>query len=67
MFQFRKDAQFSVISFTLNQRVAVTEFYIPEFSVATFLAELGGSLGLWLGVGAIQLLMTGFQLASNKF
>ena len=67
MFQYRKDAHFSVISFTLNQRVAVTEFYIPEFSVATFLAELGGSLGLWLGVGAIQLLMTGFQLASNKF
>ena len=28
----------------------------PEFSVSTFFANFGGSLGLWLGVGAVQLL-----------
>ena len=65
MLMYRKDANFSVLSFTLNQKVAVTEFYNPEFSVAAFLAEVGGSLGLWLGVGAVQLLMTGIQLASK--
>ena len=43
-------------SFAINQQVDVTEYFIPEFSVSTFLAELGGSIGLWLGVGAVQLL-----------
>ena len=43
----------------INQQVEVTESYIPEFSVTTFLAGLGGSLGLWLGVGAVQLLNLG--------
>ena len=45
-----------VFSFTLNQKVSVTESYIPEFSLSAFFASLGGSLGLWLGVGAVQLL-----------
>ena len=46
----------SGFSFGINQEVEVTEYFIPEFSVSTFLAELGGSIGLWLGVGAVQLL-----------
>ena len=47
---------------SINQEVEVTEHYIPEFSVSTFLAGLGGSLGLWLGVGAVQLLSMGVGL-----
>ena len=39
----------------IDQNVGVTEFFIPDFSVSTFFASLGGSLGLWLGVGAVQL------------
>ena len=46
-------------AFSLKQEVEVTESYIPEFSVSTFLAGLGGSLGLWLGVGAVQLIGVG--------
>ena len=46
-------------TFSLKQEVEVTESYIPEFSVSTFLAGLGGSLGLWLGVGAVQLIGVG--------
>ena len=38
------------------------ESFIPPFSVATFFADLGGSLGLWLGVGASQLLTSGVTL-----
>ena len=45
--------------FSLKQEVEVTESYIPEFSISTFLAGLGGSLGLWLGVGAVQLIGVG--------
>ena len=40
---------------TLNQNVIITEAYIPEFSVSSFFASLGGAFGLWLGVGAVQL------------
>ena len=47
---------FSNLAISIDQRVATTESYIPQFSPATFLAELGGSLGLWLGVGVVQIL-----------
>lgn len=52
-------------SFSINQEVDVTESYIPEFSVSVFLAELGGSLGLWLGVGVVQLLNIGVGLLKS--
>ena len=39
----------------MDQTVTTTEYYFPEFSVVDFLANLGGSLGLWLGVGIIQI------------
>ena len=43
------------LSLMFDDEVAITEFYIPEFSISTFVADLGGSLGLWLGVGAVQI------------
>ena len=49
----------SGVTFIINQQVEVTESYIPEFSVSTF---LGGSLGLWLGVGVVQLLNLGVAI-----
>ena len=59
------------IDLTLNQNVIITEAYIPEFSVSSFFASLGGALGLWLGVGAVQLCGSGISLAawvrSNKY
>ena len=57
---FKRDVP--AFSFSIKQQVEVTESYIPEFSVSAFLAELGGSLGLWLGVGAVQLLSIGIGL-----
>ena len=48
-----------------DQKVTVREFFIPQFSIPTFFAELGGSLGLWLGVGAVQLLSSGLDLLSH--
>ena len=47
---------------TLNQEVRITESFIPPFSLVTFLADTGGALGLWLGVGAVQLLSSGGHL-----
>ena len=47
---------------SLNQEVSVTEFFIPPFSLVSFLAYTGGALGLWLGVGAVQLITAGCGL-----
>ena len=47
------------IALSFNQEATVTESYIPEFSFAHFIADLGGSLGLWLGVGAVQIISSG--------
>ena len=44
------------------QDVATTESYIPKFSLAIFIADLGGSLGLWLGVGVVQILKSAYEL-----
>ena len=54
----------SLIRFFFNEETTITESYIPEFSLATYFADLGGSLGLWLGVGAVQLLGYGLSLIS---
>lgn len=54
----------SMIVLTMNQEVTIYESFIPEFSISTFFADLGGSLGLWLGVGAVQLLSSGLGMAT---
>ena len=54
----------SVIALFINPEVTVTESYIPEFSLSTFVADLGGSLGLWLGVGAVQIMSSGLAFVN---
>ena len=49
----------SIFALFVNPEVTLTESYIPEFSFSTFVADLGGSLGLWLGVGAVQIMSSG--------
>ena len=55
---------YSVIEVSLDPKVTITEAFIPDFSLSAFFADLGGSLGLWLGVGAVQLLTGGLGLAT---
>ena len=45
----------SKLSFVIDQKVRTIESYNPPFSLPTFIADLGGSLGLWLGVGVVQI------------
>ena len=44
------------VELIMSDKVMVTYNYYPKFSPAEALASLGGSLGLWLGLGVLQLL-----------
>ena len=40
---------------TIDQQVTVTEYRYPIFSLTQFFADVGGSIGLWLGMGLLQI------------
>ena len=54
---------FFQVGFRDRMEVIKTDFV--GFSLATFLANTGGSLGLWLGLGLLQLAQILVQQASN--
>ena len=45
----------STLDITFKQSVTVTEYFYPQFSFSDFLSSMGGALGLWLGLGVLQL------------
>ena len=50
------------LALMLDQKITIDESYFPEFSTSNFFASLGGSLGLWLGIGGVQLLSNSFDM-----
>ena len=46
----------SKIDLAFSDKVLVTFFDFPKFSAAEFLSRIGGSLGLWLGLGVVQII-----------
>ena len=69
----QKGAQ-SGISVSFNQEMQVTQTNLVQFSPIKCLCDMGGKLGLWLGLGALQLAevlvtaarVAGRRLAGNK-
>ena len=55
--KFSEDRDATLISLSLDQTVTITESSFPSPSFTTLLAEMGGSLGLWLGVGVVQIII----------
>ena len=53
----------TVFDFTLDQTVTVTEAFYPNFSLLDFLSKTGGAVGLWLGLGMVQLVKYGVTVA----
>ena len=44
----------STFDLTLDQEVTITESFYPPFSPLEFITVSGGAFGLWLGMGAVQ-------------
>ena len=49
------DEDFTQIALAFDQTVAITESFYPKLSMTNIISDLGGSLGFWLGLGAVQL------------
>ena len=54
----------SVINLSFNQHVMVTTHYAIKFTFASFLSDVGGGLGLWLGLGLAQFFQSLFGLTA---
>ena len=68
--EIRKDLNLSTIDLTFDQEVIITESYYAKVSFTKLFSDLGGALGIWLGVGIIQMciFMTDFgQRVLQKF
>ena len=57
---------FSYLDITLDQEVTVVESRFPEMSFTKLFSDLGGSLGLWLGMGIIQICVLVVNMAFLK-
>ena len=68
--KFTDNTNLTVFDFTLDQTVTITEAFYPEFDLQEFLSNTGGAVGLWLGLGMVQLvqyIVTGaLMFRSNK-
>ena len=49
------------IGLEFDDMVTVTESFFPPASIPTFMAEIGGILGLWLGVGTLQIFVQALE------
>ena len=58
LYEMQEDVSYSTIDITFSDKVEITSWDYGTFSIAEVLASLGGSMGLWLGVGVVQLLET---------
>ena len=45
----------SKFEITIEDVVIITEFFYPTMTLSDFLSKVGGTVGLWLGMGAVQL------------
>ena len=50
-----KNSKWSKFDITIKDTVMITELYYPTMTLSSFLSQVGGTIGLWLGMGAIQL------------
>ena len=57
----RYESKFEI---TIHDVVIITELFYPTMTLSTFLSQVGGSLGVWLGMGAVQFFIYGADFLS---
>ena len=62
--QSRYSTDNKYFKFKIQNDVKVTEFFYPNVSFGEILSNLGGVVGLWLGVGMMQVVDHGFNITS---
>ena len=56
---------FSMIALEFDDTVEITEYKYAGLNFTKLCAEMGGALGLWLGLGIIQLFHEGLDLVKK--
>ena len=56
---------FTKFEITFDKTVTVNRSFYPSPSIYHVVAELGGCLGLWLGVGIVQISLQGLNIMGN--
>ena len=54
LYDTKENRNFSTLCLTFSSKVLVTRTDFLKFSPASFLSEVGGSMGLWMGLGLVQ-------------
>ena len=55
----------SVFDISFNPNIHVLTHWPIKFTFASFLSEVGGSMGFWLGVGVLQMAQIGLRRISS--
>ena len=55
----------SAITLKFDDTVEITEYKYADLDFAKLCAEIGGALGLWLGLGIIQLFHEGLDIVGS--
>ena len=53
------------ITFFIDDTVEITEYRYADLNFPNLCAEIGGALGLWLGLGIIQLFQEGLGMVTR--
>ena len=53
----KKGSEYPGVNIDFNPTVKITTHYFPPFNFLTVMTSLGSSMGLWLGLSVLQLLL----------
>ena len=64
LFSESSSRNYSTFNLSFKQTVEITESFYPELSYTELFSSLGGTLGFWLGIGILQIIEYGLNIAS---